>query len=106
MVDKNTLIIEMLLNTDLAAKTIAKEVGVSVSQVSYVNKGVRGFKEDLNYPLRKSKKERNKEIYDMHLDGVDADLIAEKYGVSRGHVFAILREQGIRTRVFKEDKNK
>lgn len=48
-------IINLLQNSDLTFEEIAKITNRTLSSVKKINQGIRGFKENLNYPLRKEK---------------------------------------------------
>ena len=48
-------IINLLQNSDLTFEEIAKITNRTLSSIKKINQGTRGFKENLNYPLRKEK---------------------------------------------------
>lgn len=99
--EKHQEIIDLLTNSDKTFSEIAKETKASISYISRINGGkvrlVRFAFQDVVFPIRKSKEERNKSIMDDLDNGMSVKDAAQKYDLSGSN---------IRTIVYKTEKNK
>lgn len=89
------IVINLIKNTKLSFRQIAKQSNYDISSIERINKGELWFNQNLNYPLRKENtqaflKERAKNIiYDLQNTTLTQKEIAKKYSVSRTTVTAI-----------------
>lgn len=89
------IIINLIKNTKLSFRQIAKQSNYDISSIGRINRGELWYNENLNYPLRKENtqaflQQRAKNIiYDLQNTNLTQKEIAKKYSVGRTTVTAI-----------------
>lgn len=93
------LVINLLKDTKLSTKEIAKKTGYDISSIERINTGIMWRNDNINYPIREeSTKEFNLNqahnraldiIYDLRYTKLTQKEIAIKYGVGRSTVTMI-----------------
>ena len=96
------LIYDLLKNTKMTVKEIAKSTGYNSSSINRINKGEIWKKENYNYPIRSeitkiNRQQRAKNIINDLLNStLTQKQIAEKYGVGRTTITAINNGQNFK----------
>lgn len=92
--EKYQNIIDLLTNSEKTFSEIAKEIKSSPSYVKRINDGevklVRFAFQDTVFPIRESKKERNKKIINDLNEGMKVQDVAEKYKMTESNIRTIV----------------
>lgn len=92
--EKYQNIIDLLTNSEKTFSEIAKETNSSPSYIKRINDGkvriVRFAFQDIVFPIRESKEERNKRIMNDLDDGMSVKEVAQKYELTDSSIRMIV----------------
>lgn len=91
--DRYNSVINDLQHTDLTMPQIARKHRMLISEISRINTGERHKVEGMTYPLRKTGKILNKQIFNEFMAGVPKEEIYAKYNIDKYKLYDIVYYQ-------------
>lgn len=91
--DRYAGVISDLQHTDLSMPEIARKYRMMISEISRINAGERHKIEGMTYPLRKTGKQLNKEIFEDFMNGTSKEEICAKYNIDKNKLYDIVYYQ-------------
>ena len=92
--EKYQNIIDLLTNSEKTFSEIAKEINSSPSYIKRINDGevklVKFAFQDIVFPIRETKKERNKKIMNDLNKGMSIKDMAQKYKMTESNIHTII----------------